>query len=326
MKVSSQKAFQPTPSQHDTADPHRWWVLASVSVGALMGPLDGSILNIALPSIASEFQAPLTSLEWVVMSYLLVVSATLLIYGRMGDLYGQKRIYVVGFGIFVIGSLACSLAPGLWSLVGFRVIQALGAGMMIAMGPAIITRIFPARERGMALGMNSMVVAVGLASGPTLGGILVESIGWRSIFWINVPIGILAIVWALRVIPAGSRSAYERFDLRGALLFFIFLSSLLLIASSGPAWGWGSPGIWILGVVGAIAAALFIRTEMTVEAPMVDLSLFRNQVFVSAAVSCLLNFVAQFSVTFLMPFYLQSAMAFSVKQAGLILSTVPLVM
>lgn len=291
-----------------------------------MGPLDGSILNIALPAIASEFHAPLTSLEWVVMSYLLVVSATLLIYGRMGDLYGQKRIYVVGFGVFVIGSLACSLASSLPYLIAFRVIQALGAGMMIAMGAAIVTRVFPSHERGTALGITSMVVAVGLASGPTLGGILVESVGWRSIFWINVPIGLVAIVWAMRTIPESDRSARERFDILGASLFFVSLASLLLAASSGPSWGWGSPGVLTLVMVGVVTAVLFIRTELRVDAPMVDLSLFRNQVFVSAAVSCLVNFMAQFTVTFLMPFYLQNAMAFSAREAGLILSALPVMM
>src|SRR5690606_4552544 len=134
-------------------------------MGAIMGPLDGSILNIALPAIASEFQAPLRSLEWVVMSYLLVASATLLIFGRMGDLYGQKRIYIAGFAVFTVGSFACSLAPNISPMVAFRVVQALGASMMIAMGPAIITRVFPPTERGMALGINSMVVELGRASG-----------------------------------------------------------------------------------------------------------------------------------------------------------------
>lgn len=295
-------------------------------MGAIMGPLDGSILNIALPAIGSEFQAPLTSLEWVVMSYLLVASATLLIFGRMGDLYGQKKIYILGFAVFTAGSLACSLAPNLYYMVAFRVVQALGASMMIAMGPAIITRVFPPHERGTALGINSMVVAIGLASGPTLGGILVESIGWRSIFWINVPIGLLAIIWAWRILPEGGGSARERFDIRGASLFFIALFSLLMAASNGPAWGWASPAILTLVAVSVAAFALFIWTERTVEAPMVDLSLFRNRVFVSAAVSCLLNFMAQNTVTFLMPFYLQNAMAFSARHAGLVMSSIPVVM
>lgn len=295
-------------------------------MGAIMGPLDGSILNIALPAIASEFQAPLRSLEWVVMSYLLVASATLLIFGRMGDLYGQKRIYIAGFAVFTVGSFACSLAPNISSMVAFRVVQALGASMMIAMGPAIITRVFPPTERGMALGINSMVVAVGLASGPTLGGILVENIGWRSIFWINVPIGLLAIVWAWRVLPEGGRDARERFDILGAALFFVALFGLLMAASNGPALGWSSPAILTLVAVSGAAFALFLWTERTVPAPMVDLSLFRNRVFVSAAVSCLLNFMAQNTVTFLMPFYLQNAMAYSAREAGLIMSSIPVVM
>lgn len=291
-----------------------------------MGPLDGSIVNIALPAISAEFNAALTAVEWVVMSYLLTTSSTLLIYGRMGDLYGQQRIYVTGFVIFVIGSLLCSLATSLGALVAYRVLQALGAGMMISMSAAIITRVFPARERGTALGIQSMVVAVGLVAGPTLGGFLVEGIGWRSIFWINVPIGIAAILWAARIIPESARRGNERFDLAGALCFTTSLTSLLLIASRGPSWGWGSPAVISLALVSVATAVLFIRTELTVDSPMVDLTLFRNRVFVSAAGACLLNFMSQFSVTFLMPFYLQNALHYSARDAGLILSTVPIML
>jgi len=169
----------------------RLQILAAIAIGNFMAPLDSSVVNIALPAIRTFFQTSLGTVEWVVMSYLLVISSLILIYGRMGDLYGHKKIYLSGFAVFTIGSLLCGLAPNILALIIFRALQAIGAGMMMAMGPAIITNITPPQHRGKALGVMGMTVSIALTAGPVLGGFLTATFGWASIFFINIPIGIL---------------------------------------------------------------------------------------------------------------------------------------
>jgi EmrB/QacA subfamily drug resistance transporter len=305
-------------------NPLRWRILAAVGVGTIMSPLDSSVVNIALPTITDIFNTTLPISEWVAMAYLLTISSLLLTYGRLGDLYGHRNIYLAGFVSFTAASVLCSFAGSIGALIAFRVIQALGAGMMMASGPAIITAAFPTNERGRALGINGMMVSVGLAIGPALGGLLVRLFGWRSIFLINLPIGIAGTWWAAKVLPGpGDTQFRRRFDVRGALALFTALFGLLLALSRGEAWGWRSALVTASWVTGLLALAFFIRTELKVPDPMVDLRLFRSRLFTAANLSALLNFMAQFSVTLLMPFYLQQTLGLPPHRAGLIMLAFP---
>ncbi len=176
-------------------------ILLAVAIGTFMGPLDSSVVNIALPSISSYFHASMATVEWVIMSYLLIISSLLLTYGRLGDLYGHKRIYLTGFIIFTFGSLLCGIVPTISLLIISRALQAIGAGMLMAMGPAIITETTPPKERGKALGTIAVAVSVALTTGPVIGGFLTSHLGWQSVFLINVPIGITGSLWAQKIIP-----------------------------------------------------------------------------------------------------------------------------
>ncbi|OAT85450.1 hypothetical protein A6M21_05890 [Desulfotomaculum copahuensis] len=302
---------------------YKWWVLASIALGTFMGPLDGSIVNIALPSISSYFHTSLAMVEWVVMSYLLMISSLLLTYGRLGDMYGHKPIYLGGFVIFTLGSALCGFSPGIGFLIGARVLQAVGAGMMMAIGPAIVTSTFPPHLRGRALGMNGSVVASALAFGPAIGGLLLSQFGWRSIFFVNLPIGIIGTLWAVRILRRDERLVRHRFDIPGAVTIFAGLMFLLLSLSHGGEWGWSSPAVLFSLAAAVVFLGLFIYLELRSPEPMMDLRLFRIRLFAAANATSLLNFMAQFSITFLLPFYLEQVRHLNPAHAGLVLSAPP---
>ena len=205
----------------------RLQIISAVALGTFMGPLDASVVNIALPSITNYFRVPLSTVEWVVMAYLLIISSLLLTYGRLGDMYGHKRIYVLGFLIFTVGSLICGTSESIMLLIFFRAFQAVGAGMLMAIGPAIVTDVAPPQERGKFLGMIAISVSIALFAGPILGGFLTSQFGWKSIFLINVPIGIIGSAWAQKIIPSSKRNERQHFDVWGAVLLFLALISIL---------------------------------------------------------------------------------------------------
>lgn len=299
-------------------------ILIAIAIGTFMGPLDSSVVNIALPTIRAGFHTSLGTVEWVIMSYLLVISSLILTYGRLGDLYGHKRIYLSGFVIFTAGSLLCGMAPTIALLITFRALQAIGAGMMMAMGPAIITDVTPPRNRGKSLGIIAVSVSVALTTGPVLGGFLTARFGWPSIFFINLPIGIIGSLWAAKVIPSIKGRQVESFDIKGAVTIFLALISLLIPLSYAEKTGWRNP--YILGslALGLGLLVLFVFMENRIKFPMVDLSLFRNRLFAMGNLSALINYMAAFSVILVMPFYLQQLRQMSPSQAGLMLIPTPL--
>lgn len=305
----------------------RWGVLLAIGLGTFMSALDGSVVNITLPVVRQSFGASVAAVEWVVTVYLLVVSGLLLSVGRLGDLRGHRRVYTAGFLIFLLGSVLCGLAPSAGFLIAARGVQAVGASMLFANSPAILTKSFPPEMRGRALGLQATMTYLGLTVGPSLGGWLTTTLGWRSAFYINVPVGLLALALALRFVPqdAGSGSG-EGFDLHGALTFTGGLVALLLALNQGHAWGWTAWPTVTLLAISLVLLGLFLHLERTVAAPMLDLSLFRSRTFSAAAASALLNYVCVFSVLFLMPFYLQQARGLSPAEAGLLLTAQPLLM
>ncbi|HYU33521.1 MAG TPA: MFS transporter [Thermoanaerobaculia bacterium] len=305
----------------------RWWILGAIGVGTFMSALDGSAVNTVLPVLRRELHTTVAGVEWVTTVYLLVVSALLLSFGRAGDLRGHKRIYIAGFGIFVLGSALCGLAPSIGALIALRGLQAVGAAMLFASAPAILTKTFPVEQRGRALGALGGFTYLGLTAGPSLGGWLTSVLGWRSVFYINVPVGALAIALALRNIEDDRpERTGERFDPPGAALFTAGLVALLVALNQGHSWGWGSVPVIALLVAAAVLLAGFVAVELRRPDPMLDLSLFRSWTFSAATVSALLNYICVYSVLFVLPFLLIQGRGLDPRHAGLVLTAQPIVM
>jgi EmrB/QacA subfamily drug resistance transporter len=305
----------------------KWWVLIAVGVGSFMSALDGSVVNIVLPVVSRTFQSDIVTVEWVVTVYLLVVSGLLLSFGRLGDMRGNKAVYISGFAIFVISSALCGFSSGPLMLIAFRGVQALGAAMLLANGPAILTTNFPPTQRGQALGLQATMTYIGLTTGPSLGGWLADHYSWRAVFYINVPVGILAVLLSLRFIPRDRPAEPDsRFDLAGALTFVTGLVALLLALNQGETWGWLSIPTLLAVAIAIIMLAAFIYTERRLPNPMLDLSLFRKRVFSASTASALANYICLYSIIFLMPFYLIQGRNLNPAQAGLLLTAQPLIM
>lgn len=305
----------------------RWLILATIGVGTFMSALDGSIVNTLLPVIGTDLHTSVAGIEWVSTVYLLVVSSLLLGFGRAGDIYGNKKLYVAGFFVFVGGSALCGLAPTAGALIGLRGIQAIGAAMLFSNAPAILTKTFPPEQRGRALGALGTFTYLGLTVGPSLGGWLAGTFGWRSVFYINVPVGALAIALSLWFIahdkPEGTK---EQFDFKGALLFMTGLVALLAALNEGHAMGWMDTRIMGMFVIAVIMFAAFIYVELHAKSPMLDLSLFSSIEFSSTTLSALLNYCSVFSVLFALPFLLIQGRGLTAQHAGLILTAQPILM
>lgn len=306
---------------------YRWFVLATVSIGTFMSTLDSSIVNVALPTMSGQLHAKLSTLQWAVTAYLLTISSLLPVFGKTADLLGRRKVYSLGFLIFTLGSALCGSAQNIWFLVGTRVLQAVGAAMLMANSAAITTDIFPPHERGRALGLTGTVVALGSMTGPALGGILIGLIGWRSIFYINLPIGIIGYLAAFSILPADKpKKDDEKFDFIGASLFAAGMVSVLFAINNGEEWGWSSPPVILVLVLGMAILWLFVVNEKKVEHPMIELSLFHNRPFVIGNLSGGLSFVAMFANNMLLPFYLQHILNYSPSRVGLVMTAFPIMM
>ena len=315
-------ALEPQPSSAA-----RWMVLLSVGTGSLMSGLDSSIVNVVLPVVAHSFDTDVATIEWVITSYLLVTSGLLLTFGRLGDMRGHRSVYLWGFGVFVASSAACGLAQSAGMLIASRAIQAIGAAILSGNAAAIVTTTFPPSERGRALGLQVMLVYIGLAVGPSLGGWLADAFTWRAVFYINVPVGIAALLMSLRYVPHDHPSRPgERFDVPGAVTFTSGLMLLLLGLNQGHAWGWTSAPILGCLLAAAVLLANFLRIELQAQWPMLDLRLFRQWTFSAAIASCVLSYIGTYTVLFLTPFLLIQARGFSPSQAGLVLTAQPVLM
>ncbi|MFZ0534671.1 MAG: MFS transporter [Anaerolineales bacterium] len=305
----------------------KWGVLVAIGIGTFMTALDTSVVNTVLPVIGQNFNEAISNVEWVVTIYLLVLSGLLLSFGRLGDMRGHKTIYLSGFGIFILGSLFSGIAPNVDLLIAFRGLQALGAAMLAANSPAILTKSFPVQQRGQALGLQATMTYLGLTVGPSLGGWLASLFSWRVVFYINLPVGLAAIWLSSRFIPSDtSHQQAEQFDYPGAITFLMGLGSLLLGLNQGVEWGWNSIPILALLLSAVILLSLFIYIEGHVKHPMLDLSLFKQLPFTMTTASAVINYIGVYSSIFLMPFYLIQGRGFSPAQAGLILTAQPVIM
>src|SRR5712691_1132970 len=295
----------------------KWWTLVAVAFGLFMIMLDNTVVNVALPSIQRDLKVSVSSLEWVVNGYFLTFAVLMLTGGKLADLFGRRRIFMVGLIVFTLSSLACGLASNGETLIAARAVQGVGAALMNPATLSIITATFPPRQRGMAMGIWVGVSAVALALGPITGGLLAEYGHWSWIFFINVPIGALAILVARIVIKESKDTSVEqRLDLPGLAASGGALLALTYALVEANAKGWTSPEILSLFGVAVVGFAAFIALEQRQRAPMLDLSLFRNPTFAGANVTMMLVALSMFGVFFFVSLFVQNILGYKPVQAG----------
>lgn len=304
----------------------KWYIMASVSMGTFLATIDSSIVNVALPTLVRDLSTEFATVQWVVLAYLLTLSSLLLSTGRLADMIGKKMIYLLGFIIFTLGSLLCGLAQGIYSLIIFRVVQAIGATMILALGMAIVTESFPPRERGMALGITGTMVSIGIVVGPTLGGLIIDTLSWNWIFFVNLPIGLLGILMVIRFIPNVKPIGHQRFDYFGAITLFVALLLFLLGLTIGQNLGFTDITVLILIFGSFIFLVGFIFIELNSKQPMIDLRLFKNKLFSINLVTGFITFIAIAGTTMLMPFYLENVLGYTTREVGILISVVPVSM
>jgi EmrB/QacA subfamily drug resistance transporter len=304
----------------------RWSILIVLNLFTFMSTLDASIVNIALPIISEKLDLPVSQIQWVVTSYLITICTFILFFGKLGDLYGKIKIFKFGSILFLIGSILCGFGTSLASLITFRFIQAVGAAMVMANSAGIITDIFPANERGKAMGFIGTFVSLGSIAGPSLGGILLSFLGWQSIFWVNIPIGLISIGIGWRILPEDIRYLKGKLDIQGSLLFSVFIISLFSGILLGQQWGYKNILILFALIIALACFGLFIWVELHKREPMLQLSLFKNTLF-SLSIFCgFLVFVSTFCFNIIGPFYTQDILHLSPLGSGFILMLFPATM
>ncbi|KAA3643389.1 MAG: MFS transporter [Chloroflexi bacterium] len=304
----------------------KWYVMAAVGMSLFLATVDGSIVNVSLPTLVRELQTDFPTVQWVVLAYLLTQTTLMLSVGRLGDMIGKKQIFTAGFVVFTIGSVLCGFSPTVHWLIAFRVVQAVGASMVLALGFAIVTESFPPQERGRALGINGSLVSIGIVTGPVLGGFIIENLNWHWIFFVNLPIGIIGTIMALRFIPDFHPEGGQRFDFAGAITLFISLLALLLGLTLGQNLGLNDPLVLVLLAVWVLFLFIFIYIEMHAEQPMIDLHIFRTTLFTVNISTGLLTFICIAGALILVPFYLENVLGFTTQKVGILFAIVPIAM
>lgn len=317
----------PVEATYDEGLMNRWVVLALAASSSFITTLDSSIVNIGLPSVAQTFHVGISgAIEWVIIGYLVIIAAVLLTFGRLADMLGRRPIFLSGLSIFVLGSALCGMAPSLWLLILARLFQGLGGALIFSVNVAMITSAFYNRERGLALGLNAVIVSLGVATGPTIGGIITQYLSWRWIFYVNVPICllVLSIGYIVYREKRPVKDERGRFDPWGAALLAVGFAALTLGLSFGEEWGWSSPGTLGAFGVGLVMLVIAINVERRVEYPVMDLHLVTNRTFAMANVSFMLCMMALFAPGFLLPFYFEQLRGFSIIHTGLLMTPLPL--
>ena len=302
-------------------DRNKWYVLAILCTGLFMLLLDGTIVNIAIPSIMTAFETGFSEVEWVMNAYLLVFAVMLITMGRLGDLYGRRRLFASGLVVFTGASLACGLSPGIEWLIGFRALQGLGAAIMMPATLSIIANVFPREQRGVAMGIWGGTSGIAVSAGPSLGGFLVETASWPYIFLINIPIGTLVLILTfLRIPESTDPTSVRQIDVGGVAVLSGALFALTFALIEGQSYGWTSAVILSLLAGAALGLALFVAVERRQRQPLMQLTLFRSRTFAAGNVCGLILTFGMMGVFFLLPIFLQAVLGFGPIKAGLVLT------
>ncbi|MBE6071402.1 MAG: MFS transporter [Clostridium butyricum] len=304
----------------------KWTIFIIIISATFMSTLDSSIVNVALPNMAKALEVTTSQIQLVVTSYLIVIAGVILIFGRLGDMFGKTKMFKVGLIFFTLGSLLCGITRSFPLLILARVVQAIGAAGTMANNQGIITQVFPKKERGKALGLLGTAVALGSLVGPGLGGFIVGASSWEYIFLINVPIGLVALFFAVRLLPKPTKKSDEKIDIIGAVLFIFTIVPLFLSLNEGVNLGFTSPVIICGFIIAIISFIAFIFVEKKLKSPLIQLDIFKNKLF-SLSIFCgFVTFVAIFCHNIILPFYLQDVMVYSPQKSGIILMVYPLVL
>ena len=309
-----------------TFEKNKWPILLIVVMSTFMATLDSSIVNVALPQMARALDVDTAQIQLVVTSYLIVIVGIILIFGKLGDMLGKTRIFTFGIAMFTLGSLLCGIGSSFPVLIGARIIQAVGAAATMANNQGIITQVFPATERGKALGLTGTSVALGSLVGPGLGGIIVGAASWEYIFLINVPVGVVVLFFAIKLLPRSNKKVTDRLDILGAALFMFSIVPLFVALGQVPSLGFTNPLILSAFVVSVLSFIAFIVVEQKRENPLISLSIFKNKLFSLSIFCAFITFVGLFCNSIIQPFYLQDVMNYAPEQAGLIMMIFPLVL
>lgn len=304
----------------------KWLAMLGISMGVFLFALDVYIVNLALPIMVESLHTNFVTIQWVVLSYLLAIAVFVLSAAKLGDMFNKKRLYIIGLSVFTLSSLLCAIAPNVGFLIAFRFLQGLGAAFLSGLGTAMIVEIFPPEQRGLGLGIRAGVYGFGVMLGPTIGGLLVGLGGWSSIFWVNVPIGLMAIVMVGCLVPPSASSGIrQRFDALGTLILTLVLSSFTLSMTLFQRQGFDSHPALALLVVATIGLVGFLMLEARLSEPMLDLGMFFSLEF---SLGLVLRFVGNFVMAgaiFILPFFLEIVKHYSADRAGLLLAVPPVI-
>lgn len=319
---------EPEPLKAITAKPYYvWLVVGTICVGAFMAQVDSSIAQLVLPVLEKDFHAAIDVVSWVAIIYLLVLAVLLPIFGRLADILGHKLLYVVGFGVFIVGSGLSGLAPDIIWLIAFRALQAIGAALLGANSVAIVVSTAGSARRGRAIGLQATAQAVGLSTGPALGGLIIGTLGWRWVFFVNVPVGLIGMVLGYLVLPKTKLPPQRpAFDWKGACLLAPGLATLTLAINQAGSLGLGSPWVWGSAIASVSLIGAFILHEQAQSSPLLDLALFRIWAFTAGNITGLLANAILFAMFFLMPFVLEHSFHENSISAGMRLSVIPVML
>ncbi|WP_252236412.1 MFS transporter [Clostridium sp. CH2] len=315
-----------TKTEKNNISQNNWIILAIVVMSPFMACLDSSIINVALPVMAKDLSTSMAGIQQIVTTYLIVISATILIFGRLGDIKGKTSVFKYGFIIFVLGSLLCGISTTLNFLTFSRIVQGIGAAMTMSTSQGIITHTFPKNERGRALGISGTFVALGTLLGPPLGGLIISVVSWEYIFLINVPIGTVAFIAAMKYLPKDKITTKQTLDYNGAILFLICIVSLFLGLLKGQKIGYNHITIILSFIIALVSFIVFIILESKIKNPLVDLSIFKNRVFSINVFCAFLSFVGISCINIIQPFYLQDVLELSPGTTGFIMMGYPIVL
>lgn len=301
------------------------WALASLSLAILLSSLGTSIANVALPTLAQAFDASFQQVQWIVLAYLLAITTLIVSVGRLGDIVGRRRLLLVGLVLFTLASVLCGIAPTLWLLIAARAAQGLGAAVMMAIAMALVGETVPKERAGRAMGLLGTMSAIGTALGPTLGGALIAALGWRAIFLVNLPLGIIALLLAWRCLPAGTarpKSDRPGFDSLGTLLLALTLAAYALAMTIGRG-SFGALNVALLSAAG-LGVGLFVLVEAKVASPLVNPEMFRNPVLSAGLAASVLVLTVAMATLVVGPFYLSRALGLEPAAVGLVMSVGPI--